>query len=526
MLDDIKVKLPDGLNVSDLATKLKDPWWRLNNLYWILTKKGDHIKFKPNWAQTLLFKGMWWRTLVLKARQLGITTFMGILELDRALFQKNQRCVLIAHKQRPDGEEIYNRVICHAYNSLIDPIKQTVRRVKEEAWGRVRFSNGSDVRVAVSARSGVCQILHISEFGKTCAEYPKKATEIVTGSFPACEEGIICIESTAEGQSGYFYNYCMTALERQRKGRTPTRKQWKIFFFPWWKEPKYALSNEDTRRCVLPKHLVEYFHRIRLEHDIVLTPNQQAWYAQTLENMQTGRGDVSGDWSLMKREFPSFPEEAFEQAIQGAYYAEQLTKAEQDGRITKIPPTPGVPVDTWWDLGVGDLNCIWFSQDIGRERIHMIDYYENSDVGLTHYLNILQKKAQERGLIYRKHTAPHDIEQRVWSADAKTRLQIAAELGIRFKIAPRMPLEDGIDACRRIFQQCWFDEEHCSDGLHRLKKYKKKWNEKTNSWGNPVHDDNSHGADAFRTFATGHQFDFRVQGNGFFDKEVDASAWS
>ena len=56
----------------------------------------------------------------------------------------------------------------------------------------------------------------------------------------------------------------------------------------------------------------------------------------------------------MKREYPSTPEEAFEASLEGAYYADQLAAAELQGRVGDFPAEPGVPVDTRWDIGIGD----------------------------------------------------------------------------------------------------------------------------------------------------------------------------
>jgi hypothetical protein len=62
---------------------LADPLWRLNNLYWIIDKSGNKTLFKLNWAQEQLYRDLWYCNLILKARQLGISTFVCLLFLDR-----------------------------------------------------------------------------------------------------------------------------------------------------------------------------------------------------------------------------------------------------------------------------------------------------------------------------------------------------------------------------------------------------------------------------------------------------------
>ena len=89
------------LTEQDLVEKIKDKWWRLNNLYWIKPKTGKDsslIQFRPNWAQTELFNDLWTRNVVLKARQLGVTTFFSIFFLDDCIFNRNVREILFWNK--------------------------------------------------------------------------------------------------------------------------------------------------------------------------------------------------------------------------------------------------------------------------------------------------------------------------------------------------------------------------------------------------------------------------------------------
>ena len=70
-----------------LKQKCLDTWWRLNNLYWIVSKRGNRIKFKPNWAQTELYNNIWYCNIILKARQLGLSTMIILMLLDKVLFK-------------------------------------------------------------------------------------------------------------------------------------------------------------------------------------------------------------------------------------------------------------------------------------------------------------------------------------------------------------------------------------------------------------------------------------------------------
>jgi hypothetical protein len=82
----------------------------------------------------------------------------------------------------------------------------------------------------------------------------------------------------------------------------------------------------------------------------------------------------------MKREYPTIPAEAFQQSVEGAYYAKQFRWLYTNKRIGQIPDNSHLPVHTFWDIGVGDSTAIWFVREVGEE-FHIIDYYENSGEG-------------------------------------------------------------------------------------------------------------------------------------------------
>jgi len=184
----------------------------------------------------------------------------------------------------------------------------------------------------------------------------------------------------------------------------------------------------------------------------------------------------------------------------GSYYGKQMELAEAEGRICKVPYTEGIPVDTWWDLGINDAMAIWFTQTVGR-AIHVIDYYENSGEGLPHYAKYLRQK----DYIYGTHNAPHDIKVRELGS-GKSRLETAASLGINFHIVPNIDLLDGIDAARSFLNRCYFDFEKTSLGRNALISYRKNFNEKRKCFeSKPYHDWSSNGSDAFRYLAVGHK---------------------
>lgn len=191
---------------------------------------------------------------------------------------------------------------------------------------------------------------------------------------------------------------------------------------------------------------------------------------------------------------------SFKAPVIGAYYGAAMQRAEREGRIGNVPIFEGFPVHTAWDLGMDDSMTIWFFQIIGQE-IHFVDYYENSGEGLAFYAKILQ----DRGYLYGKHYAPHDIAVRELGT-GKSRMETAKKLGIKFEEGAKLDVEDGINAVRTTFSQFWFDANKCHRGVNCLKNYRKEWDEKNKVFKTtPKHDWASHGADGMRTFAVNYK---------------------
>ena len=133
--------MSNALEKTDLA----DPWWRLNNLYYIKDKKGKRILFKPNWAQEIMYRNMWYLSIILKARQLGMTTFIQLFMLDRCLFNDNQNAGIVAHNKE-DAQAFFADKIKFAYDNLPADLRQQ-RKATSDTSQSLRFSNGSMIRV-------------------------------------------------------------------------------------------------------------------------------------------------------------------------------------------------------------------------------------------------------------------------------------------------------------------------------------------------------------------------------------------
>lgn len=224
------------------------------------------------------------------------TTLICILWLDHALFTPNQRCGVIAHNDDA-ALVIFRDKVGFAYDNLPDAIK-AMCPVKVRNEHEILFAhNNSSIRVATSMRSGTIHRLLISEYGKICAQFPKRAVEVQTGSLPAVpSNGVTVIESTAEGQEGDFYKKTQKAMALQEQGKVLGIKDFRFHFYAWWMEPRYRA---DPSKVVVTKEHEEYLEGVEAQTGQKLDAEQRAWYVATLD------GDFSGDDETMWREYPS-----------------------------------------------------------------------------------------------------------------------------------------------------------------------------------------------------------------------------
>jgi len=226
------------------------------------------------------------------------------------------------------------------------------------------------------------------------------------------------------------------------------------------------------------------------------------WFSLMLKASETGilsaeelamaRQDMSEDQYAQEYEC------SFDAAIPGAYYARIINEIEnrKPTQITSVPYDPLLRVWTAWDLGMRDATAIWFFQPHGKGEVRVIDYYEASGMDLAHYVN----QIVSRRYIYAGHILPHDVQVKELST-GKSRLETLESLGLRHltEIAPKLSVEDGINAVRMFLPRCWFDEKKCKRGLDALRAYHSAWDDKLKALrANPVHDWTSHAADAFR----------------------------
>jgi hypothetical protein len=511
---DIEAMLGPDARLDDLA-------WRLDHLYWIVNKDAKPVPFLMNDQQRDFVSRLWYRNLILKARQLGFSTLMQVLELDQALFNRDFNCVVIADTL-PNAGKLFKKVE-FAYEHLPDLLKGMFPVLKKNQGSEITFGHvdadgklhPSTISVSVSARGGTVQLLHVSELGKIALKFPQRAEEIKTGAFEAVpQDGCIVVESTAEGAFGLFYELCEPAMKRREAGTPETALDWRLHFYPWYDCKDYRLSDEDTDVVEIPAALKQYFRKLEAELHITVDDNQRAWYAKKAETL--GR--------KMKQEYPATPKEAFEQAIEGAVYGEQMTWLREQGRIGSVPLDINFPVDTFWDFGLSDNNTIWFHQQIGLQH-RWFYYIEGNGKDLRHWwLTVCEQHRKRHGYVWGRHYLPHDADAEILGEVVTTKRRILEKLGMgsgeggSIVVVPRVAtIGQGIEITRTALRgNHWFDDRKpdydagedmgAGHGIRCLDGYQFEWNDKSGVWSSiPLHNWASHGADGWRQFAQGYQ---------------------
>jgi len=482
--------------IDKIKEHLSDQKWRITSwvLYFIKDKNGKRVAFKPNKAQLDFIARRHTKNIILKARQLWFTTLAAIMQLDSVLFGSYKSVWIIA-QDKDKQTEIFDEKVKFAYDNLPEWLRVNfVTRIDRQ--GMMKFENNQcSIQVDSSFRSGTLQKLHISEYWKICAKTPEKAKEIRSGALNAIWPSQECdIESTAEWASGDFYDKSMVALAHEEMGTELTDMDYKFFFYPWFLEDEYTLDANFP----ISSETINYFNTIKEDTyfrrhypDYEFSEWQMRWYQKKKEEQ---KGE-------MKREYPSTPKEAFELAIEWAYYHKEMTLAREQWRVTKVIYDPQLPVHTFWDLGWSgswsDDTSIWFAQFFKNE-IRLIDYFEVQWMSMREIVNF---HINPRWYKYWTHYLPHDANHHEYTI-GWTKLDRAKEFGLNAIALKIASISSGIDKVREIFHRCYFDEWKCSTWISHLNMYSKKYNKSL--WmftSEPEHDEHSHCADAFRYLA-------------------------
>lgn len=398
--------------------------WRMANLYWIITKDGTKELFAMNRAQQHFFdnflnpedpKKFFYRHIVLKARQLGFTTFIDIWILDDILFNTNREGLIIAHTLM-DATEIFDRKIDFAIRNMSEEVKGASFKLVRNSAKKIQVvvdygpeeGSTSSIQVANSGRSGTFFYVHISEFAKLCLLYPQRAKEVETGTFPAVPfDGNIFIESTAEGMAGRFYEL-FTEGWPNRDSISPMKSR--VMFMPHFYNWQYDDREMDKITENIPTSEMEMCEIDWAEYQQIhnLTDKEITYYY--MKWLQMGGKNSTDAVHKLHQEFPTTPEEAFLSTGQTyfptAKVFSQMQTVESGVRGELQTDEKGAVV--FQPFSGGHLE-VFEKPEQGQRYIIGGDTAEGLAHGDSQILYVLKHKTEECVAVYKSNVPPDEF---------------------------------------------------------------------------------------------------------------------
>ncbi len=400
---------------------IKDQTWRLNNLYWIITKDGDKSVFSMNRAQLHFYTNYlavpkpYHRHVILKSRQLGFTTFIDLFILDSILFSPNKEGLIIAHKVQ-DATEIFDKKIDFALRNMAEDVKGAFFKMAQRSSRKVQVvidygpeaGSTSSIAVSVSGRSGTYHYVHVSEFAKMCALFPKRAEEVERGTFPTVPfDGFIFIESTAEGMAGRFYEiFQQNWLSRDKISPLISQVNFLPHFYNWQfddMEMKKIYENipvTEMETCEID------WGEYQKEHN--LTDKEITYYY--MKWLQFGGKNSPDAIKSLMQEYPTTQEEAFLSTGQTYFSTAKVAKLLQEVK----PGQKG-------ELGTNEKGDVVFNPvssgsleifkhpELGTKYIIGGDTAEGLAHGDAQVLYVINHKTEECDALYRSSVAPDEL---------------------------------------------------------------------------------------------------------------------
>ena len=400
---------------------IKDQSWRLENLYKLITKDGRKEIFKMNRAQRHFYDTYlnvprpYHRHVILKSRQLGFTTFIDLYLLDSILFGSNKDAIIIAHKVE-DATQIFDKKIEFAVRNMAHDVKDAFFKINQKSARKIQIiidygpetGATSSITVSVSGRSGTYHLVHISEFAKMCAQFPKRAEEVERGTFPTVPfDGYIFIESTAEGMAGRFYEmFQQNWLTRDRITPQLSQVEFMPHFYNWqYDDMEMKKIYENIPVSQMEPCEIDWAS-YQIEHS--LTDKEITYYY--MKWLQFGGKNSPDAIKSLMQEYPTTQEEAFLSTGQ-AYFAA--------AKVQKLMMTS--PVGERGEIGVDENNNpkflpissgnleVFKLPETGTKYIIGGDTAEGLAHGDAQVLYVINHKTEECDAIYRSQVPPDEL---------------------------------------------------------------------------------------------------------------------
>jgi hypothetical protein len=492
---------------------LADPIWRLCNIYTIRSEEGKPMPFRPNDEQMEVIREIYIygaKTIViLKARQLGVSTLLCLISLDTILFGTSVEAILIDYNSINAKKKLREKVI-FAWDHL-DPLLKSQYFIKTKSLQTGEFSLGplslagqaegpdgkpySTYIAGETPRGGTFQFTHISEWWEIAARYPQRSADILTAGWPAGEQGVRVVETTVHGgKHGEVWHLAKLGLDYKdeplprelRSPKTPV-----VMFFPWWKKASYR---EKGSPSLIRQDTHDYFAEKEKALGVTFDNEQRLWYQIQADTLGV----------FVKGQYPTDLHETWSSPVKGAVWAEALARAKKERRICEVQHDNSLEVDCFFDLGAPDNTACLYVQHVAGFQ-HLIDY----DIGLQYDLPDRLRHMAAKGYRYGTFYLPHDAAARQrngvsYQKEFEDELKKQGIQG-RVVILPRTNnIWLGINKFNLMLSTTVrVDEKKCAKWIESASLYRRKPD--TN---NPevftdeiVHDQHSHGADSSRYLA-------------------------
>jgi len=407
------------IGANDLPSFTAEQWdspiFRLTcgKIYKIRNDEGEPEWFIPKPEQRQIIELIYTVgikfLIILKARQLGMSTLISLINLDTIIWSTSVQTTLIDYNGDNARKKMVEKVI-YAYDRLpptvaaLTSIRAKNTQTGEFATGpNVAHCSEADAKMRSSGffgdqpRGGTSQFMHISEWSEIAARFPQRSADIKTGALSSAKRGVIVIETTWHGgKRGDVWPFVKAALETPPEHRTAQTPF--LQFFAWWTDPNNRVKGSPE---AIKPETHAYFAEIKRSwpkelDGIEFDHEQMLWYQETSVKIGV----------YMRGQNPTVLEECFQSIIKGAIWAEAIAKCRQEGRITNVPHDPTLEVDTFWDLGAPANTAIKFVQHRGGFH-HLIA----SQQGGWSYVPDLVRGLKLRGYKYHIHFLPHDGAQ-------------------------------------------------------------------------------------------------------------------
>lgn len=196
--------------------------------------------------------------------------------------------------------------------------------------------------------------------------------------------------------------------------------------------------------------------------------------------------------TMPKADYENIWEGKCRPAVSGAIYAEEVAQMQVERRFCDVAYDPALKVHVIWDLGWNDsMSLILVQKHLSTLRV--IEYLEDSHKTLDWWSAELLKKNLNWGSLWLPHDGAHgDFKT------GKSSQTIMQEHGWTVEITPNQPVETGVRGARMVMGQVYIDKTKAARLVECLKRYRRAVGNTTGEPGKPVHDEWSHGADAFR----------------------------